>query len=178
MCYLIIGQFAIIWIICQVSINWFKSYLTGRTQQVKINRTLSSHQNLKSGVPQGGILSPILFVIYGAGLEKWLKYSTAHNYADDTESGTTAKTLEEVKLKLEEDARNVLQFMASNGLKANPSKTTLMLLNGKNKHYYYYYYYQLLGTFFFSYSSIFAMRGLPTYCLEHYFNFSNGIRSY
>ena len=38
-----------------------------------------------------------------------------------------------MKLKLEEDARNVLQFMASNGLKANPSKTTLMLLNGKNK---------------------------------------------
>ena len=49
------------------------------------------------------------------------------------QSGTTGKTLEELKRKLEDDARNVLQFMASNGLKANPSKTTLMVLNGKNK---------------------------------------------
>ena len=65
-------------------------------------------------------------------MEKCLKHSIAHNYADDTESATTGKTLEELKLKLEEDAKNVLRYMASNGLKANPSKTTLMVLNGKN----------------------------------------------
>ena len=72
-------------------------------------------------------------MIYGADLEKWLRHSVAHTYADDTKSGATGKNIEEVKQKLEEDASNVLRFMASNGLKANASKTTLMLINGKQK---------------------------------------------
>ena len=46
---------------------------------------------LTSGVPQGGILSPILFVIYRADIELWLKYSVAFTYADDTEPSTTGK---------------------------------------------------------------------------------------
>ena len=37
-----------------------------------------------------------------------------------------------MKFKLEEDANQVLKFMASNGLVANPSKTTLMILNHKS----------------------------------------------
>lgn len=118
---------------CVNSVNWIRSFLTGRSQQVKINNTLSTQKNLTSGVPQGGILSPILFVIYGADIEAWLKHSTAHTYADDTKTSVTAKTMEEMKLKLEEDARRVLRFMASNGLKANPNKTTLLIINGKKE---------------------------------------------
>ena len=57
------------------SCNWFNSFLTGRSQQVKIGRTLSGKWMLESGVPQGGILSPIIFVIYGSDMELWLKYS-------------------------------------------------------------------------------------------------------
>ena len=86
---------------------------------------------LSSGVPQGGILSPIIFVIYGADMELWLKHSNAFTYADDTSSSVTGKSIDEVKRKLEEDADRALKFMASNGLMANPSKTTLMILNYK-----------------------------------------------
>ena len=39
----------------------------------------------------------------------------------------------EVRSKLEEDANQVLKFMASNGLVANSSKTTLMFINGKKE---------------------------------------------
>ena len=35
------------------------------------------------------------------------------------------------KLKLEEDSKNILQFMASNGLVANESKTVCMMINSK-----------------------------------------------
>ena len=52
-----------------MSCNWFMSFLTGRSQQVKIGRTLSSKKMLNSGVPQGGILSPIIFVIYGLDIK-------------------------------------------------------------------------------------------------------------
>ena len=62
---------------------------------------------------------------------KPLKKKKTHS--DDTSSTVTEKTLEEVKQKLEVDAEMVLKFMASNGLVANPSKTTLMILNSKEK---------------------------------------------
>ena len=52
-------------------------------------------------------------------------------YADDTSTSVSAPTLEEVVKKLEIDAVNVLKFMASNGLVANASKTTLIFLNNK-----------------------------------------------
>ena len=100
------------------SCAWFNSFLTGRSQQVKIGRTLSSKKALSSGVPQGGILSPIIFVIYGADMELWLKHSNAFTYADDTSSSVTGKSIDEVKRKLEEDADAVLNYMASNGLMA------------------------------------------------------------
>ena len=48
-----------------------------------------------------------------------------------TSSSVKDKELGMVKKKLEEDAGNVLKFMASNGLMANPSKTTLLILNNK-----------------------------------------------
>ena len=62
------------------SYKWFGSFLAGRSQQVKIGRTLSSKRMLESGVPQGGILSPIIFVIYGADIELWLKHSSGLTY--------------------------------------------------------------------------------------------------
>ena len=57
----------------------------------------------------------------------WLKHSSAFTYADDPCSSVTVKMIEEVKLKLEDDAEVVLKFMASNGLVAKP----LIILNQK-----------------------------------------------
>ena len=68
----------------QLSCKWFESFLTGRSQCVKIGKTMSSSKALESGVPQGGILSPIIFTVYGAELEEWTKKSTIFSYADDT----------------------------------------------------------------------------------------------
>ena len=65
-------------------------------------------------------------------MELWLKHSSALTYADDTSTGVTGDSIDEVIAKLEEDADLVLKFMASNGLVANPHKTTLMILNYKS----------------------------------------------
>ena len=109
--------------------EWFTSFLTFRSQRVRIGQALSSPLPLVSGLPQGGILSPIVFTLYGADLEYWIKHSRAFNYADDTSTSNSGKEVEKVIEKLEEDANGVLDFMASNGLVANPSKTVFMLLN-------------------------------------------------
>ena len=45
----------------QTTKNWFESFLSGRTQRVRIGEALSSPLELVSRVPQGGILSPIVF---------------------------------------------------------------------------------------------------------------------
>ena len=115
------------------SVNWFRSFLTNRSQKVKIGSHISNSVKLSLGVPQGGILSPLVFVLYVSDLEDWLEFSAAFTYADDTSSSVSGKDLDEVIRKMEIDAINVLKFMASNGLVANPKKTTMLFLNlGRN----------------------------------------------
>ena len=116
------------------TISWFNSFLTGRTQRVKIGDKISGQQQLESGVPQGAILSPLIFVVYVSDLSDWLKCSVAGTYADDTQSSVSDKLLCNVKKNLESDALQVLKFMASNGLIANPKKTALLYLNAKVTH--------------------------------------------
>ena len=117
----------------ETTLNWFRSFLTNRTQRVRIGGTLSSPLGLETGVPQGGILSPIVFTLYTADMELWIKHSTLVNFADDTTTYTTSKEARHIKDSLEEDAKQVLKFMASNGLIANETKTEFLLLNEKQK---------------------------------------------
>ncbi len=116
-----------------LTLSWFKSFLTGRTQRVRIGSALSDTLTLSSGVPQGGILSPIVFTLYTADVGLWLNHSKLTNFADDTTTDVCSKTKEDIKTYLEEDAKKVLNFMASNGLVANQSKTEFLVLNEKNK---------------------------------------------
>ena len=118
----------------KLSCAWFKSYLTDRSQKVRIGSTLSESRKLVSGVPQGGTLSPIVFTVYTADLNLWVKKSSVFNYADDTTSDVAHKHLEMVLKHLEVDADAILSFMASNGLVANSSKTVFMLLNHIDKN--------------------------------------------
>ena len=54
----------------------FNSFLMGREQAVRIGDQISRPLQLRSGVPQGSILSPIIFTIYCADLEEWVKHSS------------------------------------------------------------------------------------------------------
>ena len=112
-----------------VTLKWFRSFLCDRTQRVRIGGSLSPPLRLESGVPQGGILSPMVFTIYTADMELWLRTSKLFNFADDTTTDNKGKTKEEIKERLEQDATHVLEFMASNGLVANQTKTEFLLLN-------------------------------------------------
>ena len=65
-------------------VNWFKSYLTGRVQRVRIGSTLSDPLLITHGVPQGAILSPLLFCIYLNDLPHASKDCRLESFVDDS----------------------------------------------------------------------------------------------
>ncbi|KAG6439065.1 hypothetical protein O3G_MSEX000456, partial [Manduca sexta] len=68
--------------ISPTALNWFSSYLQGRQLLVRLDDSSSSWRDIDRGVPQGGILSPLLFSIFINLLTQNLQCAY-HLYADD-----------------------------------------------------------------------------------------------
>jgi len=69
------------------ALNWIESYLSNRTQRISMDGVLSNIFNLKSGIPQGSCLGPLLFFLYASKLFKIVESHlfNLHCYADDTQ---------------------------------------------------------------------------------------------
>ena len=67
-----------------IASEWFCSYLTKRKQYVIIGNQVSNLNEISTGVPQGSVLAPLLFLIYINDLHKCIKYSKTYHFADDT----------------------------------------------------------------------------------------------
>ena len=66
------------------SLNWFRSYLTDGSQFTEFNGVKSAVTKLTTGVPQGSILGPLLFIIYMNDIHVATNNFKAIRYADDT----------------------------------------------------------------------------------------------
>ena len=64
--------------------DWFRSYLSGRSQFVSINGFNSDSKTVKYGVPQGSVLGPLLFLIFINDLNIAIKNSETFHFSDDT----------------------------------------------------------------------------------------------
>ena len=73
-------------------LTWIKSFLTRRTQVVKVNGSLSESAPVLSGIPQGSVPDPLLFVLYINDLPEAIN-SDSFLFADDTKvfRGITSK---------------------------------------------------------------------------------------
>ena len=73
--------------ICGAALSWFSSFLRDRTQTVVINSQRSKTSLVTSGIPQGSVPDPILFLLYTADIRLIAeKHGTnCHSYANDSE---------------------------------------------------------------------------------------------
>ncbi|XP_072948764.1 uncharacterized protein [Epargyreus clarus] len=120
--------------------RWFRDFLTNRQQMVVTddkhgNKNFSSLVTLQRGVPQGSILSPILFSIFTADLPKHIQHCNYHLYADDTQlyySFDSKNTHMAIK-KINDDLNSILLWSQNNSLVLNPLKSQYLVLGTKKQ---------------------------------------------
>ncbi len=83
-----------------VELEWFRSYLTGRSQSVIFDGYLSDPLPVSIGVPQGSILGALLFLLYLNDLPKIAQNCSVNMFADDTEMEDSCKPEDSIKLKI------------------------------------------------------------------------------
>ena len=102
------------------------SYLTGRTQRVKINGVHSEEAAVTYGVPQGSVLGPLLFLLYINDLYAQDIDGKIIGYADDTCLIVTAKNNKHLSEKANLAMKTVYHWLCSNSLVLNVSKTKVI----------------------------------------------------
>ena len=130
-------------------ITWFKDILSFRTQYITIGGKNLSMRQINSGVPQGSVLGPVLYMLYMNELPETLMrpdncQNVVHkdhinlfssncehcgvtpNYADDATIVAVSNTRLDNQSRLDENLTRMQSFLNKNGLTMNKKKTTLV----------------------------------------------------
>ena len=111
------------------SLNYIYSYLSDRKQRTKINNSFSSWCDIKSGVPQGSILGPLLFNIYLNDIFYFVNLTRIANYADDNTAYAIANDTASLLNNLEKDVEILTNWFENNYFKLNADKCHLLVSN-------------------------------------------------
>lgn len=109
---------------------WLFSFLTNRVQRVLVNGTSSSMSTVISGVPQGTVLGPVLFLVHITDINQRIE-SRVSSFADDTRVMRLVKCGEDVET-LQEDLNKIYEWQDANNMKFNDDKFEV-LRYGKNE---------------------------------------------
>ena len=108
-------------------LEWLESFVRGRSQSVHIDNLQSEWRVISTGVPQGSVLGPLLYVLFTADVLQIVARAGAgvQQYADDTQAYRHCKANEatEAVRRLQSTLSEIRDWMSSNRLKLNPSKT-------------------------------------------------------
>ena len=112
-------------------LEWIRDFLSGRRQRVMVNGKLSSWTDILSGIPQGSVLGPILFVIFINDLPDVVS-STAIMFADDTKLFREIRTMEDNDI-LQQDLDNLVEWSNKWQLGFNETKCKSLHLGSSNQ---------------------------------------------
>ena len=111
--------------------DWFRSYLSNRTQYVSIDDKISTTKSIKYGLPQGSIIGPLLFILYINDLPNINEKVRFILYADDANIIITADTEAEIISIYESMCGDLVKWVNINGLFLNIKKTNYMIFTRK-----------------------------------------------
>lgn len=111
--------------------EWFKSYLSGRSQRVKICDTIGGSEVMQLGVPQGSSLGPLLFLIYVNDLLKLNLKGSIFSFADDTALIYKAQSYDVILQDITADMTQVKEWFESHHLFINFKKTNFLTFGNK-----------------------------------------------
>ena len=114
------------------SLRFLYSYLSNRSQRVRISSSVSDCLAILLGVPQGSILGPILFNIFINDLLFSNLESDICNFADDNTLYARDSSIDNVLLRLNSDIPRVMDWFRSNEMVVNPDKFQVMFLGIEN----------------------------------------------
>ena len=102
-------------------LTWIKSFLTSRTQRVMVNGVLSEPAPVLSGVPQGSVLGPLLFLILIGDIDSEILSSFVSSFADDTRLFRGITGVGDAS-SLQTDLEKVYQWAEDNNMLYNNKK--------------------------------------------------------
>ncbi len=117
--------------VCDTALHWFSSYLSDRTQSVIVQGASSSSVAVTSGVPQGSILGPLLFILFTSDINSLNFTSNMIMYADDILIYKTISSVSDLS-PLQLDCDKIAHWVNSKKLVLNVDKTKFMLVS--NRH--------------------------------------------
>ena len=117
-------------------LEWFKSYLTGRTQILTTSADISAVVPLICSVPQGSAVGSLLFIAFTGDIEKTIEvYYVKHDlYADDTQllSHMCIAEIQYRRAAIENCVLAIQDWCASRCLQLNPAKTEIIWFGSRS----------------------------------------------
>lgn len=110
-----------------------KSYLSNRTQVVRINGKSSSPRVIKYGVPQGSILGPLLFILFVNDIFRLPLKGKLQLYADDASLLYTEENFETLRNNIEHDIKLLTEYFMRNHMAINLDKTNYIVFSLRGK---------------------------------------------
>ena len=105
--------------------QWIYGFLTNRTQTVLVNKTRSRQAAVKSGVPQGSVLGPLLFLVLIGDIDQDVASAFLSSFADDTRVGGKINTVEDAE-RLQNDLNMVYAWTTENNMELHGDKFELL----------------------------------------------------